>query len=323
MVACGNEERFQFLLSFLGHMHEMPTEKPSMAVVLTGRQGTGKSIVLELLRTIFGKGSVATVASSATALGHFNSIAAERIAICFEELAWGRRGDKDKVGPLKTLITESRMNVTRKHADTEECDNYARVFITSNERAVVPADAGTRRFAVFSTSASKVGDTAYFEELAAAVRCPAAASRYVLGRAIAAFHTCRGQGESLHRLPRCFERGLWEQQAEALPAVHAFLWDALVAGELAPGTPWPEPGTACDKGQLLEFFRAARGRVAACTTAADLVREIRKVLPGAQSKQTREGATRPYRLFLPGVEEARASFAKFYNQEVGTVFQDG
>ncbi len=74
-------------------------------------------------------------------------------------------GDKQHVGVLKSLITESSLTIEGKYANAVEFPNYLHIMMASNEDWVVPADLRSRRFYVQNVPDTYVGNYAYFEKI--------------------------------------------------------------------------------------------------------------------------------------------------------------
>ena len=71
-------------------------------------------------------------------------------------------GDKQHVGLLKSLITEASIAIEGKFQKTTMGRNYLHIMLELNERWVIPAALGSRRYCVLEVSAAKVNDYAYF-----------------------------------------------------------------------------------------------------------------------------------------------------------------
>src|SRR5262249_38934160 len=71
-------------------------------------------------------------------------------------------GDHAAESRLKTLITESRLDVEQKYVDATTVANVAHIGIAANADWVVPAGRHERRFAVFNVSDAKIQDKQYF-----------------------------------------------------------------------------------------------------------------------------------------------------------------
>jgi len=82
--------------------------------------------------------------SQSHVLDRFNGHLADAMLVQIEEAVWAR--DPKGEGVLKSLITENTMVVERKGIDAVTAPSYFRVLFTSNEKFVVHATEGERRY---------------------------------------------------------------------------------------------------------------------------------------------------------------------------------
>ncbi|NBC37814.1 hypothetical protein GTZ99_14760 [Novosphingobium sp. FSY-8] len=161
---CGrNEEYFEYVMTYLAHLIQCPGDKPGVALVITGKKGTGKSIIFDFIARILGPYLFkATNAKHIT--GAFNGHLEKALVLLCEEAFWA--GDRSSEGTLKDLITGDKLPIEQKGLDARMAKNFTRVIMISNEQWVVPASLGDeRRFAVFSFGDSRQGDTPYFQNM--------------------------------------------------------------------------------------------------------------------------------------------------------------
>lgn len=160
VVCCGNIEAYKWVIMWLAAMVRYPNRLPGTALVLLGAQGTGKSVVGYILGKMIGERLHTTVSSPKELTGSFNAHQEGRLLIQVEEAFFA--GDKTTIGRLKTMITAPTVRIERKFMDSFSIANFARLLITSNEKWVVPADEGERRFMVLNVSTEHAQDRACF-----------------------------------------------------------------------------------------------------------------------------------------------------------------
>ena len=163
LVCRGNQELFQWLVQWLAHMVQRPEELAGTAVALRGPQGSGKTLVGEVMKVILGDRLYTKVSRPEELTGRFNAHHYGRVLIQVEEGFWA--GDKRAEGALKDMITAPTRQIERKFMDPIELPNYGRFLITSNNAWVVPAGHGERRFAVFDVDGARANDFEYFGAL--------------------------------------------------------------------------------------------------------------------------------------------------------------
>jgi hypothetical protein len=161
-VCHGNREHFDWVISWAAQMIQEPMQKPGVALVLRGQQGTGKSIFGKVLGKLLGTHQV--VASNPRMIvGQFNAHLLSCILLRAEEACWA--GDKNAAGVIKDLITGDEQMIERKGKDPIPVRNCVRVLYTSNEGWVVPAGPKDRRFTVLDVSDKRIQDRPYFRAL--------------------------------------------------------------------------------------------------------------------------------------------------------------
>ena len=162
-ICQGNQDLYNWLIGWFSQLVQQPEVKLGTAVVLRGKEGTGKSIVGKTFGSILGPHYV-PVAKPELVTGRFNGHLSNCLLLQAEEAFWA--GDRAAAGALKDLITNDDLVVEFKGLEAIRMRNYVRLFATSNEDWVVPAGLTARRFAVFDVGEAHLGDKAYFRAIA-------------------------------------------------------------------------------------------------------------------------------------------------------------
>lgn len=158
-----NEDDFHYLMSWFAQLFQHPEIKPSVAVLVKGGKGSGKSIIMDhLLAPILGP-AYCQLDKSEQVTGRFNAHHYGKLLMSLEEAVWA--GAKDAEGALKTLISSPTFFLEGKGKDGKNVDSFSRIIFLSNERRAVPATYGERRFFALKTNDEKKGDKAYFGAL--------------------------------------------------------------------------------------------------------------------------------------------------------------
>ena len=142
-ICDGDQAVYQYLLDWMAHAVQHPADLPGVAIVLMGRQGTGKGVFVRHFGKLFGK-HYKLVTSQEQLLGRFNSLLADSLIVFMDEAFWG--GQKEMEGTLKTLITEPDRMVEFKGKDVIPMKNYNRVIMATNSNWAIPAGLEERRF---------------------------------------------------------------------------------------------------------------------------------------------------------------------------------
>ncbi|WP_066782269.1 primase-helicase family protein [Sphingomonas sp. CCH5-D11] len=162
-VICQDDPNaFAWLMTYLAHLFQRPGEKPPTALVISGKKGTGKSIVFDFIQSLMPQ-HFSKVADGKRALGNFNSQNETALFVLMEEAVWA--GDLAAESVLKDMITSPTQRIERKGVDAYMAPSYFRMALLSNADWVVPASFDERRFAVFKCGDQHRGDIGYFKAM--------------------------------------------------------------------------------------------------------------------------------------------------------------
>lgn len=165
IVVCRrNRKHYTYLRKWLAHLFQRPGELPGVAIVIRGKQGTGKTIFVDFIGDCLGQHYL-VLTRMEQLTGRFNSHLKDILLVSANEALWG--GDKAGEGALKAMITDKSMAVEFKGKDIITVDNYKRLIVTSNEDWPVPMGMDDRRFLVLETSDEHKEEKGYFAALAA------------------------------------------------------------------------------------------------------------------------------------------------------------
>lgn len=161
-IVHGDESQFNWIMAWFAQMLQDPRNKPGTSITIKGKQGTGKTIVGDMVGYLI-RDNYVLVDQPDQVTGKFNSHMGHSLLLQADEGFFG--GDPRITGRLKSLVTSNTNRIEPKGKDSFEINNYIRFMITSNERWVVPAAFEERRFAVFNASDDRMQDRAYFKEM--------------------------------------------------------------------------------------------------------------------------------------------------------------
>lgn len=163
VICRGNRRHYRYLRKWMAHIFQKPGELPGVAIVIRGKQGTGKTIYVDLLGDCLGQHFL-VLTQMEQLTGRFNSHLKDLLLVSANEALWG--GNKAGEGALKAMITDKAMAVEFKGKDIISVENYKRLIVTSNEDWPVPIGMDDRRFLVLESSDEYKEDKSYFEALA-------------------------------------------------------------------------------------------------------------------------------------------------------------
>lgn len=158
-VCRGDEELFSWVVGWFAHIVQYPDKKVGTALVLRGKQGTGKTKVGEVFGSLLGE-HYTLVSDPRFVTGRFNSHLVSNLLLHCDESFWA--GDHAAEGRLKDLITGDHQMIEYKGKEPIRVRNYLRLLVTGNPDWLVPAAFEERRFAVLEVGEHHMQDTEYF-----------------------------------------------------------------------------------------------------------------------------------------------------------------
>ena len=147
----GDDVAVRYCLDWFAHIIQHPTVKIPVALLLIGKQGTGKSLLASVGIRLVGVDNTSSI--SANDLSNaFNGWADGKSLIVIDELV----NDRSNATParLKGLITEPRLHVNRKGVEAHAASNLAHFMLLSNAIDAAIVDSDDRRFMVWCSQAA-------------------------------------------------------------------------------------------------------------------------------------------------------------------------
>jgi len=221
-IANGNETHFRWLWHWFAHIVQRPRERIGTAIVLRGKMGTGKTVLGEVIGSLFAS-HYFLVDDPRYLTGQFNAHMASCLLLQVDEGFWA--GDKAAEGRLKGLVTARTQMIESKGVDPIRLTNYVRLLFSSNESWVVPAGLEERRFAVFDVSDGARQNHGYFEEL---FKQLADGGREALLADLLAVDLDRADAPDVRVIPKT--EALLEQKLRSLDPVQSWWFERLTNG---------------------------------------------------------------------------------------------
>jgi len=166
-ISGGDDERYKWMLNWMALGVQKPGLVLGTAPVLRGLPGTGKGVLANAYGHLWGVHYV-SITKDDHVSGRFNQHLEGRRFVYVDEAMFG--GDRKNAGVIKTMLTEPRIMIEKKGIDPVFLDNHMIFMVTSNERSVVPADIGDRRWQVIEVADTHREDRAYFAAIASQMR---------------------------------------------------------------------------------------------------------------------------------------------------------
>ena len=161
-----NKAVFMYLIMYLAHMWQKPEEKPGVAIVLLGGQGTGKGTFFQLLANIWTRTTL-QVSSVEHIVGGFNAAMERNFIIIMDEALFS--GDRRSMDRLKSMITEPTITIEQKYQPRRTVGSIHRFFAASNHQHFGNIEKDDRRFVFLRLSEERKADHKYFNDIHGAI----------------------------------------------------------------------------------------------------------------------------------------------------------
>ena len=152
---CGYDNQcYEYFLNYIAHIVQHPEQRNDVAVVMYGREGVGKNMILQLIGDIIGSKYYGESSEPRDLFGQFATGMYRRLMFVYDESE-----KKDTAGfmnRLKTLVTGVKLRVELKGKDSFEVDNYCRLFFPTNNQQPFPITKGNRRWFYLKASSKYV-----------------------------------------------------------------------------------------------------------------------------------------------------------------------
>jgi hypothetical protein len=314
IICAGDQALYNYVMGWMAHAIQKPTELPGVALVLRGSQGTGKGTFAQHFGKIFGDHFQHLVHMDHL-LGKFNAHLSSALVVFADEIVWG--GNKREAGQLKGIITETRRMMEAKFKDPIIVDNYARFIFATNENWAVPTGPKERRYCVLNIDESKAEDHSYFADINTEMRN---------GGLEALMHTLMNLDLSQFNVRRYpVTEGLLEQKQLSLPSVAQWWYDILIEGDNQVSlekyvSAIAVMGTSTPTMTLFEIYQAfakgdryGHGQVASCQQYVTILSQW---APIERKRTTVANEKRCRCLVIPDLESCRNHFEQKIGHEI-------
>ncbi|WGS00104.1 DUF5906 domain-containing protein [Bradyrhizobium sp. ISRA443] len=305
-----NEEYYRYLLGWMAHLVQKPRERPGIALVMRGRKGTGKTVVGDVLGSLFAP-HYFPVDDARYLTGQFNMHMSSCLLLQADEAMWA--GDKAAEGRLKGLLTSRIQMIEAKGVDPVRMENRVRVIMTSNEDWVVPATGDERRFFVLDVGSYAEQNNEYFAEMYDELD---AGGREKLLHELLSFDLAKFD---IWRIPQT--KALLDQKLRSLDPIDDFWFNRIWAGTLLHGDDtWRSVVIRDDLyGEYLKD--AARMGIGRKRSSADFGKRLKKLASGIgdcrPSVEREPGVVRRTWCYsMPSLDECRVAFDKHMGQPI-------
>jgi len=161
--ANNNKESIQFIIQYLADIFQNPSRKNPTVLVIYGEQGTGKSIISQIVMGTL-LGNYHGVCNNLDEFcGKFNSRLCKKLLIVLEEVS--RASGYEFSNLLKSLITNPKKRMEKKGFDAIDINDYSRHIIETNNEFAIKVEKSDRRFACFEVINNYENKNERFQEI--------------------------------------------------------------------------------------------------------------------------------------------------------------
>jgi len=161
-TCCNDINAEEMLIQYLAHCIFNTTKRPGICIILQGLEGTGKSILFEIIKEIIGhKYCLMSERAEKDIFDRFNNQMKNKILININEPDF----DSFKGGfeAFKSLITDTTYTIEEKNLPSINVSNYLWFLVTTNNEVLFKLSHTDRRFYFIKTSDEILNDKTHFQ----------------------------------------------------------------------------------------------------------------------------------------------------------------
>ena len=149
ILSRGNNEYYQYIISWLARIIQKPHEKNGVALVFKSKQGSGKGIIVDFVgNCILGPKYYVQIKDVEKLVGRFNSNMENKLLTHLDE-AQNFGGSRRINNFMKSILTQTQINIEKKGIDPITLRDYNNYIITTNNDFPVKIEEYNRRYACF------------------------------------------------------------------------------------------------------------------------------------------------------------------------------
>ena len=305
IISNKNNEIFRWIMSWMARIVQDPGgERPGTSIVLRGGQGTGKTFFARMFGSLFGRHYL-SLSHSTHLTGQFNHHLKDALVVLLDE--GFLVGDKQSEGLLKSMVTESIINIEQKFKDLITVKNHINLIIASNNEKIVPAGLDERRFFVTDISEEQKQNKAYFAAVEQQMNNG--------GREAMLYELMSWDYSdvSLRTIPKT--KALFEQKHYSMSTVQKFWYEKLLDGRLSKTHQNWEGWISFQElyDSYLEFARLRNDKNLHAQNTFG--KELRKVCKSMSKGRPNENGGRNHIKKFPALDICRKEFEKFVDVE--------
>ena len=170
LLICGCDNAvYEYMLDWFAHIFLYPEQKVGIFPILQGNTGTGKSMILNMIKDMIGNGKCGfTNNAKEEVFGNFNPAMSGKIFMELAELDFLATNGLE--GKFKSLITDDTVSINDKGAKLRKEISYHRFIATTNNDIPIKITNNDRRILLIEGSDTMRGNVEYFCKLGLLVK---------------------------------------------------------------------------------------------------------------------------------------------------------
>ena len=165
VIARGDDVVYEYILNWFAFILQKPSDKTEVAIVITGKEGTGKNAFTNVLSKLLGRYANPNLTNISHIVGRFNGALEDKKLIVCNELSSADTNKYLNSDALKSVITDRTVNIEAKGVDARLRENVVNLILVSNHFGPVRITADDRRYLIIETSDEKCKQFDYFKRL--------------------------------------------------------------------------------------------------------------------------------------------------------------
>ena len=165
VIANGNEEVYKYIIVWIASILQQPSFKTETALVILGNQGTGKNVFTKVISKLMARYANDNITSIESIVGKFNAALENKKLLILNELQSVDMNKYLNSDALKSVISDSTVNINQKNEPERITENVANLMMVSNNMCPIKIEGFDRRYVVTKVSDKRRGDFDYFSNL--------------------------------------------------------------------------------------------------------------------------------------------------------------
>ena len=159
------QNNYEFLIKYFAFILKYPSKKTNVNIVISGKDGTGKSILFDYFRNmILGDAVSSQTDDTEDIFSRFSNIYVNKLFLQIDEIC-SDDFKKKKAEKLKNITVSKTVKYEKKGVDPITVNNYINMVMTTNNDFTIPISQTDRRNVFFKCSDTYLQNKEYFSKL--------------------------------------------------------------------------------------------------------------------------------------------------------------